>query len=181
AYPVIGGGLTVGANGGPNWRGVAGVSAFGYYSVIYTNTGLYSLGNHHIHSAVTSDQMNIWTTGEAGSTGLKVLNINFQPASGGGLTGLAGSSGAGTRVVRIFNGNVVYSDVGVTPAGLYSMPVGGTSSGLLVAETNSPTDFAISPDANTIYIADNSLTLPPGGIQRWDFDPSVGAYTNTYT
>jgi hypothetical protein len=187
AYPFGGTDLTVGANGGANWRGIAGVNAFGLYNIPYTNTGLYSLGGHQIHGAVTFDQTNFWTTGEAGSVGLKILNINFQPANGAGLVGLSGSSAGGTRVVRIINGNLVYSDVGGASPGIYACAgaVGATPSSLLVTETNSPTDFAISPDGGTIYIADNSTfvnsSTQGGGIERWDADTINGGYAYSYT
>ena len=42
----------------------------------------------------------------------------------------------------------------------------------MIAETNSPMDFAASPDLQTVYIADNGTFAgtgnPAGGIQRWD-------------
>ena len=190
AYPFQGGSdLSVGGNGSLNWRGVAEVDAYGYYSMQYTNTGLYSGGLHQVHAAVDLDGngTNFYTTGEAGSgNGLKYLSIDNQLANGGGILSVCGSF-SGTRMVEVFNGNMVFSDVGQTPAGIYGvtgLPVGGATASLLLAESNSPTDFATSPDGNTVYIADNGTfsgtSSPLGGIQRWDGTPPNN-YTYSYT
>ena len=56
-------------NGGVNWRGIGAVNAYGYYTLAWTNTGLYSGGNHHIHAVVDIDGngTNWYSTGQAGS------------------------------------------------------------------------------------------------------------------
>ncbi len=187
-YPFLGTDVSVnGTNGGANWRGVGAVDAFGSYSTVYTNSGLDSGGNHQVHSAVTLDQTNYWVTGEAGSGGLKYVTPAFEPANGGGIPGVAGSA-AGTRVVQIINGNLVFSDAGASPSGIYGFsgtPNNVASPTLLITETNSPMDFASSPDLATVYIADNGTFsgagAGAGGIQRWDTDPVNGGYTNSYT
>lgn len=189
AYPFSGPDLSIGANGSANWRGVAEVNAYGYYSLAYTNTGLYSEGFHQIHSAADLDGngTNFYATGEAGGgLGLKYLNINDQEAGGGNIASISGSF-SGTRVVQIINGNLVFSDVGTNPIGLYGcsgLPTAQSTPALLIAETNSPTDFAASPDGSTVYIADNGAfggtNSPMGGIQRWD-GSAPGNYTYSYT
>lgn len=189
AYPFAGPDVSVGANGGPNWRGIGEVDAFGYYSLVYTNTGLYSEGFHQIHSAVDADGngTNFYATGEAGGgNGLKYLSVGNEEASGNGIVSI-GASFSGTRMVQIINGNVVYSDVGASPLGIYGfsgLPESPASPGLLIAETNSPTDFAVSPDGNTVYIADNGTFIgtnsPAGGVERWDGTPPNN-YTYSYT
>ncbi len=185
AYPFLGPDITTGANGGVNWRGIGGVNAFGLYALAYTNTGLYSLGGHQIHGAVTSDQTNFWTTGEAGSTAVKYLTPSFEPANGGGIPGVGGSA-AGTRAIQVVGGNLDYSDVGTNPVGIYQisgLPQNSAVSTILIPETNSPMDFAFSPDGNTAYIADNGAfggsSVPAGGIERWDL--VSGTYTYSYT
>jgi hypothetical protein len=189
AYPFSGPDLTVGATGSSNWRGIAGVDAYGYYTLSWTNNGLYSGGNHQVHAAVDIDGSgtNFYTAGEAGSgAGVKYCNINFQPASGSGIATVAGSF-PGTRVTQVINGNLMFSDVGASPIGIYQcggLPTGPATATLLIAETNSPTDFAASPDVTTVYIADNGTfggaSIPAGGIQRWDSD-GVGGYAYSYT
>ncbi len=188
-YPFSGPDLTVGAGAGPNWRGIGGVDAYGYYTLFWTNTGLYSGGNHQVHGAVDVDGngTNFYSTGEAGSGfGVKYLNTDFQPASGSGIASVAGSF-PGTRVAKIVSGNLVFSDAGANPVGIYGcsgLPTTTSGANLLIAETNSPLDFSVSPDGSTVYIADNGAFTgtgnPVGGIQRWDgFAPS--SYTYSYT
>ncbi len=178
-YPFSGSDVSAepGGNGGNDWRGIGTVNAFGNYALVWTNSGLYSAGNHQVHSAVDIDgnATNYYTAGEAGSANaVKYCNINFQPANGSGLASVAGSLG-GTRVAQVAGSNLVYSDVGVSPIGLYAcsgLPSSLATASLVVAETNSPTDFAFSPDRKTVYIADNgtfgSTSSKAGGVQRWD-------------
>lgn len=188
-YPFSGADLTVGANGGANWRGVADIDGYGAYTLAYTNTGLYSGGNHQIHGAVDIDGTgtNFYTTGQAGSgNGIKYVNVDFQPANGGGIAAVAGSF-SGTRVGEIVSGNYVYTDGAGNPNGIYGvsgLPNTTATASLLLAETNSPVDFAVSPDGATVYIADNGTFTgtghPVGGIQRWDGFPPA-SYTYSYT
>ncbi len=111
AYPFAGSDVSVIALGGANWHGIAYVDAYGYYTLAYTNTGLYSGGNHQVHGSVDIDGngTNFYATGEAGSgNGIKYCATSFQPASGNGIASVAGSFG-GTRVARIVSGNFVFS------------------------------------------------------------------------
>jgi hypothetical protein len=192
AYPFSGSDLTVGANGGPNWRGIGAVDAYGYYTLAWTNTGLCSGDNHQVHAAVDIDGngTNFYVTGESGSIGIKYCNINNEPANGLGIAAVAGSE-SGTRVAQIIQGNVVFSDTNTTAAstiGIYAclgLPKTGASTNLLINEGNSPMDFAISPDLKTVYIADNGAfsgtSTQAGGIQRWDTNSASGGYTYSYT
>ncbi|MGD0263316.1 MAG: immunoglobulin domain-containing protein, partial [Verrucomicrobiota bacterium] len=70
AYPFQGSDVSAepGGNGGNDWRGIATVDSFGYYSLVWTNSGLYSGGNHQFHGAVDIDgnATNYYTAGEAG-------------------------------------------------------------------------------------------------------------------
>jgi hypothetical protein len=191
AYPFSGADVSAepGGNGGNNWRGIAEVDSFGYYSLIWTNSGLYSGGFHQIHSAADLDGngTNFYTTGEAGGgNAVKYANVDFQPASGLGLESVTGSY-SGPRVVQVVNGNLAFSDAAGSPVGIYTitgLPTASSTATLLIAETNSPVDFAFSPDGNTVYIADNGAFAgtnnPAGGIQRWD-QVSPGSYIYSYT
>ena len=191
AYPFSGADVSAepGGNGGNTWRGIAEVDAFGHYSLVWTNSSLYSGGFHQIHSATDLDGngTNFYTTGEAGGgNAVKYENVDFQPASGLGLASVTGSY-SGPRVVQAVNGNLVFSDAGASPVGIYSspgLPVSSASATLLISETNSPVDFAFSPDGNTVYIADNGVFSgtgnPAGGIQRWDGSAANG-YVYSYT
>jgi len=195
AYPFAGTDVSEsGGNGGNTWRGIGVVDAFGNYSLAWTNTGLYSGGNHQFHSAVDIDgyATNYYTCGEAGSgNAIKYCNIDFQPASGSGLAAVAGSLG-GTRVAQVVGGNLTFTDAGASLIGIYACsgaPNNTSGSTLIVAETNKPLDFAFSPDLRTVYISDNGTftgtSSPAGGVQRWDASASGSygfyAYHYSYT
>jgi hypothetical protein len=177
AYPFAGPDVSVIAGSSGSWHGIAGVDAYGYYTLSYTNTGLYSAGNHQIHGAVDSNGSgtNFYSTGQAGSGyGIKYLDTGFQPANGSGIASVAGSF-SGTRVAQIIGGNLVFSDAAASTVGIYGcigLPTGPASAAILIAETNSPVDFAASPDLQTVYITDNGAfagtSVQAGGIQRWD-------------
>jgi hypothetical protein len=188
SYPFSGADVTVGATAGPNWRGYATINAFGVYSLAYTNTGLYSIGNHTIRSVVTLDGTNFWSTGQAGANGLKFINSTVSSyAMGNGIPGVA-STGAGTHVAGIFSGNLLFSDTG----GIYAcagtpepLAFNNATASLLISEAGLPVDFAVSPDQNTIYLTDgqaySGATVQGGGIQRWDTNAATGVYEFSYT
>ncbi len=195
-YPYSGSDVSAepGGNGGNIWRGIATVDAFGFYTMNWTNTGLYSGGNHQFHAVIDIDgnATNYYTTGEAGSqNSIKYCNIDNEPANGSGIQAVVGSL-AGTRVPQVVAGNLVYSDQGSSPIGLYvcsGLPQTTVSALLLVAETNKPMDFAFSPDLKTVYIADGGTftgtSNPAGGVQRWDASGTgpdgFPGYTYSYT
>ncbi len=196
AYPFLGADVSAEPNGnsGNDWRGIGTVDAFGNYQLAWTNSGLYSAGNHQIHSAVDIDGFatNYYTCGEAGSgNAIKYCNINFQPASGSGLAAVAGSLG-GTRVAQVVNGTLAFSDAGASTIGIYAcsgLPSNTATASLVLAETNKPLDFAFSPDLRTVYITDNGTftgtSAKLGGVQRWDASGTgpdgFPGYTYSYT
>ncbi|HVM47347.1 MAG TPA: immunoglobulin domain-containing protein [Candidatus Acidoferrum sp.] len=177
AYPFAGADVSIIAGGSANWHGIAGVNAYGYYTLFYTNTGLYSAGNKKVHGAVdlNGSGTNFYSTGQANSAGIKFLDVAFEPASGNGIIAVAGST-SGTHVAQIVQGNLVFSDALASTPGIYGcggLPTtANATSALLLAETNSPMDFAASPDLQTVYVTDNGTfggtSAAAGGIQRWD-------------
>jgi hypothetical protein len=202
-YPFSGADVTTAANGGPYWRGLAVVNASGEYTLAYTNGGLYtganskgnSGANHSIRSCVTLDGTNFWTAGQAGTAGgIKCMDTQDTAyRDGSGIPAISTSSLTGTHAVQIFGTNLVYSDVfGTSGSGLYlcsgtpePASFGSATATLLLNEGGHPNDFAISPDGQTIYIADSGVftqsTLKGGGIQRWDTNSSGGGYVFSYT
>jgi hypothetical protein len=198
AYPFSKSGSDVTAGGGGFQRGFFSVNAFGYYSLAYTNEGLYSGGNHTIRAVVTLDGTNFWSTGEAGSAGIKYINTNTTSyAFGSGIPAVTGST-TGTRVVQIvgipgFGTNLVFSDWTSSGNGaLYAAsglpepaPSGTGSSAAILSEGGQPNDFAVSPDGLTVYIADDrpyaGNTQSGGGIQRWDSGTPGSGYNWSYT
>ena len=192
AYPFAGADVTISAgNGGNQWRGVGTVNAYGYYTLGYTNSGLYSAGNHTVRSAfdIDGNGINFYTAGQAGGgNGIKYLDPVNELCPGTCIPGVAGSF-PGTRVAQVVNGNLVFSDAGtgVLTNGIYAclgLPTAVASSALMIAESNSPMDFASSPDLQTVYIADNGTFTgtgnPAGGIQRWDANGISGNGYPTY-
>ena len=189
AYPFAGADVSASAgNGGNQWRGIGTVNAYGYYTLAYTNTGLYSGGGQQVHAAVDIDGngTNFYATGQSGAASIKYCNINNQHANGLGIVAVAGSS-SGPRVVQVINGYLVFSDAAASPIGIYGyfgLPTTPVTATLLLTEPNSPTDFAVSPDLSTAYIADNGAfggtSVQAGGIQRWDGNLFSG-YTYSYT
>ena len=173
-----------------NWRAIGGVSAYGYYTLNYTNSGLYSGGNHTIHSATTLEGVNFWSAGEAGSDGIKFLSTQDASYANGAGIPVVTSSGPGPRVVQILNGNVVFTDASASPPGIYYAGASTETKGstdlstLYLTENGSPVDFAVSPDGQTIYISDDEAfagsSTQAGGIQRWDAS-SPGVFGYSYT
>ena len=164
--------------GGVTVRGIGAVNGLGYYTLVLTNIGLYSGGSHFLRSVASTDGLtNFWTTGAASGAGIKYIAPGLY-ANGQGIPALGGGP-AGTRVAGIFQGSVVFSDSegNLTQTGLNffdGLPTGTASTTLLfpAGTAADPTDFAISPDGNTVYIADDRAVNgnAGGGIQRWDFD-----------
>jgi hypothetical protein len=187
AYPFSGTDVSASAGNGSNqWRGVAEINGFGYYTLPYTNTGLYSGGSHAIHSAVDFDGTgtSFYSAGLPGSGGIKYLVTSFQPASGGGIVAIGGSAN-GCEVPEVINGNLVFSDGSASPPGIYmcsGLPTAPTTPTIIITDAH-PVDFAESPDGNTVYVSDSAAfggtSVQAGGIQRWDM--VGGVYTFSYT
>lgn len=181
SYPYAGSDVTAGS---VTIRGIGAVNGLGYYTLVLTNIGLYSGGNHYFRSVCSTDGLtNFWTTGAASSGGIKFiqpgLDANGQgiPAPGGGANGC--------HVAEVYQGTLVYSDseANTTTTGINmfdGLPTGTASTSLLFPSgaSSDPNDFAISPDGNTIYIADDSAS-DSYGIQRWDFNQVT--WTLSYT
>ncbi|MEY3084948.1 MAG: hypothetical protein RL037_1128, partial [Bacteroidota bacterium] len=89
-----------------------------------------------------------------------------------------------TRNVEIFNGNLYFS-TGSATAGIYQVGTGlPTASGqtaTLIAAATSPYGFSMSPDGNTMYIADDGTVNlnTGGGVQKWT--KSGSTWTRQYT
>ncbi|HVU08966.1 MAG TPA: immunoglobulin domain-containing protein [Verrucomicrobiae bacterium] len=182
---------TSGGNAIFNWRGIGGVSAYGNYTLIYTNSGLYS-GGRGIHSAVTLEGVNFWTTGLAQNNGVKFVNTLDSSYANGVSVPQVTSSGAGTRMVQVADNQVFFSDAGASPSGIYAVDGGApilsalglAGSTLVLNEGGSPVDFAASPDHRTVYISDDRAfagdNVSAGGIQRWDSDDGIN-FNYSYT
>ena len=174
SYPYGGSDVTA---GGVTIRGIGAVNGLGYYTLALTNIGLYSGGNHFIHSAASTDGLtNFWTTGEASGAGIKYIAPGLD-ANGQNIPALGGGPLArGSRVfleapfvlqtrktTRTIRDQLLQRDTTSTAATALLFPLSNTAD---------PNDFAISPDGNTVYIADDNTVNgnAGGGIERWDFN-----------
>ena len=89
-----------------------------------------------------------------------------------------------TRNVEIFNGNLYYS-TGSGTTGIYQvgsgLPTASGQTATLIAAATSPYGFSISPDGNTMYVADDAAVSgnTGGGIQKWT--KSGSTWTRQYT
>ncbi|HEY3860999.1 MAG TPA: immunoglobulin domain-containing protein [Verrucomicrobiae bacterium] len=189
-YPFTGGSdVTVG--GTAFVRGIGAVDAAGFYTLAYTNEGLYSGGEHFIRSAYSTDGLiNFWTTGAAGSAAVKYVNAGPAGASyatGSGIPALS-TAVTGPIVLGQVGPNLVFSDnsdsslLGLQEFNGGSAPQANIATSLLLSAGNLA-DFAFSPDSNTVYVADSSPAINGGlgfggGIQRWDL--IAGVYTYEY-
>jgi hypothetical protein len=164
-------------------RAIGVVGADGYFALAQLDSGYYTSSPPGFNSVASTDGLlNFWLTGIAASDGLKYDHVGINVASYVNL-----SSPAKTCHVAEIDplGNVAFTasnSVGYTGLNVFSgLPKNALSFPTLlinVASTASPEDFAISPDYNTIYIADDSGTAS-AGIERWD--NVAGTWENSYT
>lgn len=88
------------------------------------------------------------------------------------------------RTIEEYNGNLYFS-TDANPAGIYQLgtglPTTTAQSATLVISTVSPKGFAISPDGNFAYVADDSPVNANvgGGIQKWM--KQNGTWSKQYT
>jgi hypothetical protein len=206
SYPAFGTDVTAPVTGYS--RGIGAVNGYGYYSLAYTNLGLYNGGAHFIRDVCSTDGLtNFWTTGAAGSVaglkyvqagsggaayagGVGVPTIGQWTNNGGPLNGPSCIGFAGTNLVItdnnttdtnvLSNGSAAYLADGLDIfAGVPE--VGGASSNVMYF--GNAADFAFSPDLNTVYVADTGVIVAGGtgyggGVQRWDL--IGGVYTYQY-
>jgi len=144
-------------------RCFGGINAVGYYTLILTNTGLYT-PNRSMRGTVSTDGLTqFWSMGS--EAGVKYLAPYMLAAGVPQVT-----ASMPIRDAIIFNGNVWFSSTNglYQLSGLPTTSNTGAQSPTIPTGTSSPNDFAISPDGRTIYFADDRSIAAGGGIQRWD-------------
>lgn len=164
-------------------RAITTVDYLGDYSFITNTTTFFTTNN--IRSGITDGTNNFWAAGA--SSGTVYLGLNATSAV---------LQSVNTEVVGIFNGNLYYSSQKTPLVGIYAfkgipttanadmdtfLPVSGPAS-------PSPYTFAISPDGNTVYVADDDSIAKHGGIQKyvnisqaWSLVYTLGTGTNSIT
>jgi hypothetical protein len=164
-------------------RGIATLDYLGNYNFVTNTTTFFSTNN--VRSGITDGTNNFWAAGAA--SGTVYLGLNSTSAV---------LQSVNTEVVGIFNGNLYYSSQKTSLIGIYAfkgipttanadndtfLPVSGPTS-------PSPYAFAISPDGNTVYVADDNSIAKHGGIQKyvnisqaWSLAYTLGTGTNSTT
>jgi PEP-CTERM motif len=147
-------------------RGYATVNFAGTVSAVTTLTGTYSANN--IRSGFVSGS-DAWFAGANGAgSGVEYYN---------GTSSLR-IENVNTRVLGVYGG-ILYYSTGSGTQGIYKysgLPTSATTGTAVLTgvagQGTSPYDFALSPDGNTLYVADNAL-----GVQKftyngtsWNFD-----------
>jgi hypothetical protein len=140
----------------------------------------------NIRSAVSTDGLNLWTSGNAGS-GLGASGANRYTTTGSSTSTQLNATTTNIRVDNIFNGQLYCSSASGTFLGVGTVGTGLPTTtgqtinllpGMPTTGTHSPYDFWFK-DANTLYVADDGSAANLGGIQKWTFDGS--AWTLQYT
>lgn len=162
-------------------RDIGTIDAFGHYQMVQIATGDFK--NQNPRFAVTDGTNNFWAVG--GASGIVYLNPTTSANSAISTTIV------NNRALRIFNGNLYFSSQKSTPIGLWTFsssptslqPVGLVNPGtpftywtnlLVAAPAGNISDFAVSPDGATVYLADTVL-----GIQKYTITGSL--VTSNYT
>jgi len=141
----------------------------------------------NMRSAVSSDGVNIWTSGNAGS-GLGASAGVRYTTLGSTTSVRVDSTSSNMRVVNIFSGQLYVSSftgtfVGVSSVGT-GLPTTASSSaitplpGMPTTGTHSAYDFWFK-DSSTLYVADDGSAANLGGIQKWTL--GGGTWTLQYT
>ena len=151
-------------------RGYVTVNFNGTVSAVTTLTGTYSVNN--IRSGFVSGS-SAWFAGANGSgSGVEYYN---------GTSSLR-IENANTRVLGVYAGSLYYS-TGSGTQGIYKysgLPTLATAATPFLTgvagQGTSPYDFALAPDGNTLYVADNAL-----GVQKFTFNGTAWTFDYNFT
>jgi hypothetical protein len=152
-------------------RGYATVNYNGTVSAVTTLTGTYS--GQNIRSGFVSGS-SLWFTGSGTGSGSGLVYYNGTSSST--------IQGVNSRVLGYYGGSLYYSTSSGTQ-GIYKysgLPISAmTATAVLTGvagQGTSPYDFALAPDGNTLYVADNAL-----GVQKFTFDGSIWTFDYNFT
>ena len=164
--PFTGSGSLSGRTSAQAPRGYVTIDYNRNVSSTTTLTGDYS--GQNIRSGFASGS-SLWFTGSGTGSGSGLVYYNGSSSS---------IQGINSRVLGYFGGNLYYS-TGSGTQGIYKysgLPTSATTSTAfltgIAGQGTSPYDFALSPDGNTLYVADDAI-----GVQKfslvsgnWTFD-----------
>ncbi len=172
---------------------VAGVSSFAVAATkrliaridasgnIDLTTGITDGGTSAVRSAVMDGTSNTWMATSGGG-------IRYEQFGNIGTSIQMSSTPTNTRVVRVYNNQLYISTasgafLGVCSIGSGTPTTSGQTTTLLpgmpTSGTHSPYGFSVSPDGNTLYVADDGSAANGGGIQKWTL--SAGTWSKAYT
>lgn len=145
-------------------RGIGLINSHGQYTMPVASTDSV-FDNTYWRNAVTDGTNNYWGVGGVAGTyyfGFDAPGVLVQ------------NTFINSRSMGLFNGNI-YCSTAAQPTGVLKMdgmPTNAVTPTVLFNNDSGTYDLAVSPDGNTIYVADqrNVGANPPGGIQRFDFD-----------
>ena len=137
-----------------------------------------SSGNN-IRGAATNDGTAFWVAGADG--GVRYAALGATSSTQLSITD------TNIRVMNIFNSQLYASSGQASYVGINSVGSGlPTSSGATITNlfamdgtSPSPYGFSISPDGNSIYIADDRSIANGGGVQKWVFGGSTWSHSYT--
>jgi|GEM_PF-626706 len=121
---------------------------------------------NNIRSGASDGKGNFWAAGANSGT---LYLTNGQPPV------VVQAATANTRTIEIFGGKLYFSSSSGSAKGVYylgALPTGAATPSLIAADGNSAYDFAVSPDTNTIYVADDSAIASGGGVLKFTNGPS---------
>lgn len=164
--PYTGSGSLSGRTAAQAPRGYATIGANGTVSSVTTLTGAYS--GQNIRSGFVSGSGAWFSGGNGSGSGVEYYNG----------TSSSRIENINTRVLNYYGGNLYFS-TGSGTQGIYEytgLPTASTTSTAFLTgvagQGSSPYDFALSPDGNTLYVADDGI-----GVQKfslisgsWTFD-----------
>jgi hypothetical protein len=151
-------------------RGYVTVNYNGTVSAVTTLTGTYSQQN--IRSGFVSGSSAWFAGGNGSGSGVEYYNG----------TSFLRIENANTRVLGVYGG-ILYYSTGSGTQGIYKysgLPTSATTAAAfltgVIGQGTSPYDFALSPDGNTLYVADNNL-----GVQKFTFNGSTWTFDYNFT
>ena len=142
-------------------------------------TDAYSANN--IRAAASDDGTHFWAVGANSG-------VRYTTLAGGATTQLS-TVPTNLRYVNIFNAQLYVSsasgsNIGVNTVGNGLPTAAGQTTtlfpGFPLTAGLSPYDFYLTPDGNTLYVADDRAVASGGGLQKWT-KGSGGTFTLTYT
>ncbi len=138
-----------------------------------------SYSGNNIRSACSVDGSAFWTAGPKAST----AGVGYAAIGADSIIQLVNVN---SRVVQIFNSQLYEDGSATGNYGIYTVGSGTPTSSSSVdsipnfpTANNSPNDYRISPDGNTLYVADDGAANKNGGIQKWTL--TAGNWTWQYT